>query len=725
MIQIYEKDTIKPEKNGVMTLFPERCKVQAALNGGWSLTMEHPLDDEERWKYIEEESIVSVPTFMGAGQLFRIDKIEKDDYGVSAIGYPIFYDSAKEVFLMDTRPADKNGQEALDLMLNGSKYSGKSDITAVSTAYFERRNMLDALNGTDSPTFLERWGGEVLYDNYTVIVNKQVGGQYGVEVRYGKNMSGLTYTVDMSNVMTRIVPVAYNGRMISGSTPWVDSSNINKYATVYIKEVKFEDVKLLSDLENADDAEENDIICKSQTELETALKNKCKEEYQNGADLPAVTLEVDMVQLSRTNEYSDVQMLEQVSLGDTVRCRHKKLDITTEARVIEMEWDCIKNTVSSVKLGDFTQTYFDKVSSAVDAINSVVNAQSKTVMAEKIKGVLNAINTQLRYQKNVAQNQDVRAILFEDTDTESSTYGAMCLGTQGFQIADKRTADGKDWDWATAFTAKGGYANTLILGILSDQLGKNYWNLDTGDFVSEKGSIGGWVINSECIYKNVQVGDKQYVARITSPIQNNPAGTYIISCQERTKENGVWGNWNPNFILFGDGHATFGKNLKFSKDGAVLVYDDNNNLKTSIDKTGIKHYEDKSGVPYHYRTYKEQIVIKQSSFSGGDDKYCYAGGSIYISKSDLNLTEMIPAKFISVASNVVDVVSDSTTRIRSLANLGVSAAVKSVDSGGVTIGYSVKCTFVHVSVKQGSSATTYNGTYYPPSSMKIEVNLTY
>lgn len=482
MIQIYEKNTVKPEENGVMTLFPKNCTLQAALNGAWTLTLEHSLDQKERWKYIEEESIVSVPTFMGKRQLFRIDKIEKNNYGVSAIGYPIFYDAAKEVFLLDTRPTDKNGQEALDLMLKGSKYSGKSDITAASTAYFERRNMLDAINGTDSPTFLERWGGEVLYDNYTVIINKRAGGEYGVEVRYGKNMSGLTYTVDMSNIMTRIVPVAYNGRMISGSSPWVDSSNINKYATVYIKEVKFEDVKLIDDLESTEDTEENIIICKNQTELETALKNKCKEEYQNGADLPVVSLEVDMVQLSKTDEYADVKMLEQVSLGDTVRCRHKKLDITTDARVVEIKWDCIKNTVSSVKLGDTTQTYFEKVSSAVDAINSIVNKQSKTVMAEKIKGVLNAINTQLRYQKNVAQKQDVRAILFEDTDKESSTYGAMCLGTQGFQIANTRTQDGRDWDWKTAFTAEGGYADTLILGILSDRTGKNFWNLNTGEF---------------------------------------------------------------------------------------------------------------------------------------------------------------------------------------------------------------------------------------------------
>lgn len=608
MIQIYEKNTVKPEENGVMTLFPKNCTLQAALNGAWTLTLEHSLDQKERWKYIEEESIVSVPTFMGKRQLFRIDKIEKNNYGVSAIGYPIFYDAAKEVFLLDTRPTDKNGQEALDLMLKGSKYSGKSDITAASTAYFERRNMLDAINGTDSPTFLERWGGEVLYDNYTVIINKRAGGEYGVEVRYGKNMSGLTYTVDMSNIMTRIVPVAYNGRMISGSSPWVDSSNINKYATVYIKEVKFEDVKLIDDLESTEDTEENIIICKNQTELETALKNKCKEEYQNGADLPVVSLEVDMVQLSKTDEYADVKMLEQVSLGDTVRCRHKKLDITTDARVVEIKWDCIKNTVSSVKLGDTTQTYFEKVSSAVDAINSIVNKQSKTVMAEKIKGVLNAINTQLRYQKNVAQKQDVRAILFEDTDKESSTYGAMCLGTQGFQIANTRTQDGRDWDWKTAFTAEGGYADTLILGILSDRTGKNFWNLNTEEFqlassvsVDGKGTL------------KTLAEDSLTQEQIFNLLTNKGAvkGIYKIGNELYI---------NMSYIKAGTMALGGSQNDK----GVLEIYDENDKLKAVMNKEGIQHYDAGETVPYHYRTEHCELHLKYRDFAGGGKEVCTA-----------------------------------------------------------------------------------------------------
>ena len=695
-----------------MTLFPKNCTLQAALNGAWTLTLEHSLDQKERWKYIEEESIVSVPTFMGKRQLFRIDKIEKNNYGVSAIGYPIFYDAAKEVFLLDTRPTDKNGQEALDLMLKGSKYSGKSDITAASTAYFERRNMLDAINGTDSPTFLERWGGEVLYDNYTVIINKRAGGEYGVEVRYGKNMSGLTYTVDMSNIMTRIVPVAYNGRMISGSSPWVDSSNINKYATVYIKEVKFEDVKLIDDLESTEDTEENIIICKNQTELETALKNKCKEEYQNGADLPVVSLEVDMVQLSKTDEYADVKMLEQVSLGDTVRCRHKKLDITTDARVVEIKWDCIKNTVSSVKLGDTTQTYFEKVSSAVDAINSIVNKQSKTVMAEKIIGVLNAINTQLRYQKNVAQKQDVRAILFEDTDKESSTYGAMCLGTQGFQIANTRTQDGRDWDWKTAFTAEGGYADTLILGILSDRTGKNFWNLNTGEFqlassvsVDGKGTL------------KTLAEDSLTQEQIFNLLTNKGAvkGIYKIGNELYI---------NMSYIKAGTMALGGSQNDK----GVLEIYDENDELKAVMNKEGIQHYDAGETVPYHYRTEHCELHLKYRDFAGGGKEVCTATVEFMFAETTLS-TEFLNywMKYGSSAMKITASIkkidspgAPSSSGIYALGTFGVGdIELYFDDTRTPCIKVNVECSYINYGFNNLSSR------YIAPNQLYLDVDIVY
>lgn len=492
MIQIYSKENTGYSKNGDTVLFPISCRLLAKLNSTWEMKLVHPIDAEGRWKHIEEEAVICAPTFMGERQLFRIDKVDKTDTEITATAYPVFFDSADDCFLMDTRPESKNGQQALGIMTTGTKYSGESDIATASTAYFVRRNLMDCINGKDEPTFIQRWGGEILYDNYKVIINKRAGGDYGVEVRYGKNMDGLNYSLDMSEVITRIIPVAYNGRMLSGSSPWVDSPNINKYTKKYIREMKFDNVRLREDMENAE--EDGLIICGTLDALRKELIKQCKEQYAAGVDIPRITIELNMVDLSRTEEYKEYSILEKVGLGDTVHCRHSILDITTDARVIELEWDCIRNIPSNMKLGEFEYDYFSALTSTMDSfsstldsfaptLNSVKNilGPGDTVMAEKVRGVLNAINTQLKYQKNIAQKQDVRAILFEDLDPASPTYGAMALGTQGFQISNKRTQDGRDWEWSTAFTAKGGYADVLIAGLLADKTGRSFWNLDTGE----------------------------------------------------------------------------------------------------------------------------------------------------------------------------------------------------------------------------------------------------
>ncbi|MCI9025217.1 MAG: hypothetical protein HFG92_12375 [Dorea sp.] len=474
MIQAYLAKNPDFNMNGDSVLIPTSCKLSVKLNGAWQLELSHPLDREERWRYLEEGGVIAAPTFQSGKQLFRINKICKMNTGITAIAYPIFFDSADDCLLMDVRTTMKTGQEALDIMTAGSRYSGESDIVSGSTAYFVRRNLMSAINGEEDPSFISRWGGEMLYDNYKVIINERVGGDYGVEVRYGKNLMGMEYQVDLSEVITRIVPVSYNGYTLEGDSPWVDSPNIGKYAKVYTKEVKFDDVKLLEDASGDEEA------FSTLEELRAELVHRCNVMYSNGADLPRVTVTVDMADLSKCEEYREYEDLEKVGLGDTVRCYNTKLDIMTEARVVELEWDCVRDIPGTVVLGEFKYDYFTELSTALTAVKKIMGPHN-TVVAERVQGVLNAINTQLRYQKNVAQRQDVRAILFEDLDRSSPNYGAMSIGTQGFQIADRRTADGRDWDWTTAFTAKGGYVDTLIGGILVDKTGRSFWNLDTGE----------------------------------------------------------------------------------------------------------------------------------------------------------------------------------------------------------------------------------------------------
>lgn len=479
MIQIYSANNTNYEKNGD-ALLPSSAYVHVILNGAWEAELTHPLDKEGRWKNIVEEAVVKMPSFNG-DQLFRIKAVEKQDSGVTATMEPIFYDAMNDCFLEDIRPNGDSGQAALTKMLSpNNKYSASSNITKTATAYYQYVNFLEALNGDLDQSFIKRWGGEILFDNYTVIVNSHVGGDYGAELRYGKNIpkNGMTFEVDNRDVVTRIYPKAYEGRTMSDNG-YVDSPLINNYPTVKAATITFENVKLSSDLQG--DPEDTDIVCDTQAELDQVLEEMCEAQFSAGLDKPKVTISVDMVLLQNTEQYKDVKNLEEVSLGDTVRIYNRHLGIMSEARVVELEYDAIRKKVSSVVIGDYEYNYFNDVSSATEIIKNVVNPDG-TLMAERVQGILNGVYTQLRLQSTAAQKVDGVAFKVEELDDESPLYGCMIWGTQGIQISTTRTADGKDWDWTTAITAKGIVANAIITGLLSDKTGNNYWDLDTGEF---------------------------------------------------------------------------------------------------------------------------------------------------------------------------------------------------------------------------------------------------
>nr|DAK73571.1 MAG TPA: tail protein [Caudoviricetes sp.] len=515
-------------RNGDMTLFPTEATVHAVLNGSWEAMIEHPLDSEERWKQITEETVVKMPSFNGE-QLFRIKQTEKADSGITACLEPIFYDAMDDCFLEDIRPTRVSAQTALNQMLAPNpKYRGTSNITRVTTAYYQMKNFLEALNGDDENSFVNRWGGEILFDNYHVIVDERIGGDYGVELRYGKNIcqDGLTEEIDIREVVTRIYPKAYNGYERSG-VKYVDSPLIHAYPIVKTAVMTFEDVKMKADA-SEEDEENGIVICKDQEELNEALAQKCQEQFEAGLDKPKVTITADMILLQNTEEYQEYQMLETVSLGDTVHCRHSRLGIITDARVIEIKYDSIRKKTISVVLGDFTAQYFDKVSSSVNRIDHAIRPNG-SVVAEQIEGIINAMKASLRFQNTVAQKQEVRAVLFEDLDPESELYGALSIGTKGLEIADQRTADGRDWEWTTALTAKGGYADvfkfgtilatlihggTLTLGGIDDEAGileildeegkETIGKWSSNGIVAERGTIGGFTTTANGLTSNLR-----------------------------------------------------------------------------------------------------------------------------------------------------------------------------------------------------------------------------
>ncbi|MDO4803379.1 MAG: phage tail spike protein [Lachnospiraceae bacterium] len=493
MIQVYDPGNTDYTKNGNMTLMPSVASVHAILGGMWEATLSHPLDTLGRWKHLTEEAVVKMPSFNG-NQLFRIRKAEKSDSGVYCLMDPIFYDCRDEVFFTDVRPENKNGQQALNILCTG-KYSGQSDILTSRTAYYIYKNLLEALVGDEDNSFVNRWGGEPIFDNYNIVINARAGSDYNVEIRYGKNIpkDGMTVSVDMSEIVTRIYPKAYNGYEMSNHG-YVDSPFIATYAKTYARTIQYDDVKMRED-EAEGDSEAGVTVCDTQAQLDAALLAKCYADYDAGIDRPLVTIEADLILLQNMEQYADIAKLETVSLGDTVHCYNSHLGYSTNARVMELTYDSIKKRVEAVTLGAYRQTYFDKLRkgiSGIDALaeraNSVLHGDG-TVMAERIKGFLNGAMTSLRAQYNIAEHMDYLAILFENLDPTSDLYGALAIGTQGFMISKQRNAAGTDWVWTTVGTAAGLVADTIVTGALSDASGYNSWDLDTGVLNMARGSI--------------------------------------------------------------------------------------------------------------------------------------------------------------------------------------------------------------------------------------------
>lgn len=463
MIQVYEKSNTNYENNGLI-IQPLSCVLDIELNGEWKLTAEVPYTEDTKTAVVPD-SVIMIDTPTAKKQRYRIYETEIDDTDmtVTATASPIFLDATGAAFLVDTRPTKKNGQQALDIMTAGTVYSGESDITDIKTAYYVRKNLVEAISSDDENSFLNVWGGEIVYNNEKIIINERAGGDYGVRAEFGHNLTGLQATEDFADIVTRIVPEAYNGYTLPGDTPWVDSPLIDNYAVPHTKVIQYQDIKLAED---AQEDEEDVTICDTLQELYDALEERTEAEFEAGIDKPAVNYKCDMVELSKYEEYKDFKDLVSIWIGDTVHCSNKNVGIKVDARCIKLSYDCIREEVTSVELGNFTDKFLSDIASTMSSVAQAITPGG-SVMAEQIAGIINAGKASLRAQKTVAEKQDVRAILFEDLDTSSPTYGAMCLGTAGFEIANERTADGKDWDWSTFGTANGFTADLITAGTLS------------------------------------------------------------------------------------------------------------------------------------------------------------------------------------------------------------------------------------------------------------------
>ena len=341
IITLYSKNETDFTHNGLMILQPIEAIVSEEINGDYSLKLTMPRGFSE----IENEQIIKVPT-PKTDQLFRVYNSDVDMLG-NPVFYArhIFYDLL-DYFLEDTRPTG-NGALAISKILAGTPFIGTSNIETVNTAYYQMMSPVKAILGADN-AFITVWGGELERDNFFVRMEKRIGADRSVSIRYRKNLTGLRLVTDLSSIATKIMPT---GLKADGQTllklpeKYVESPLIGNYVNVKTTRIHYSDVKI----------DENT----SESQALESLRNAAKQEFANGIDKPQVTATVEFVPLEDTEEYKDFSVLEKVYIGDTVQIFHENLKIELSTKVISYEFDALSKRYKKVILGNVNPKYGD------------------------------------------------------------------------------------------------------------------------------------------------------------------------------------------------------------------------------------------------------------------------------------------------------------------------------------------------------------------------------
>lgn len=229
MINVYSENTTNFNNNGLATLIPLTAEFSPDINGAWTLSLTHPYDAEGRHEYLVKNAILQADVGcireQSSKQLFRIYDVKRNLQSLSVIAFPIGMEATFDAPIEELKIPDEtgvstaSGVDAAAVLNNyvrthddNSKYTVSSNVSTQNCSQWENTNLIAALSGSDDNSFINKWGGEVLYNNYAITVKDRMGNATTkFPVEYGKNLTGMEHDLDMSTVITRAYPLSTDG----------------------------------------------------------------------------------------------------------------------------------------------------------------------------------------------------------------------------------------------------------------------------------------------------------------------------------------------------------------------------------------------------------------------------------------------------------------------------------------------------------------------------------
>lgn len=361
MIKLFKSTDKVFNSNGDKIIKASKAKVHKEDNGDFFLELECPLNFVDD---VVEDAILVVNLPQGE-QAFRVTNVSKTKSKITTKCWHVFYDS-KNYLIRDSYVVDKDcagAMEHLNLATEpASQFTTFSDITTVGSYRCVRKSLFEALE-----VVRERWGGHLVRDNFSIGLNKNIGADTGVVIRYRKNLKEISCEENWDDVVTKLLPVGKDGILLNELDPGrsVYLSSAQSYSVPYTKTVYFSQDSIDEEDFKDEDGNTDELAYKTalveDLELQGIkyLDENCKPKitYTLRADLENVT-----------------------DIGDTIEVVHEPLNIHLTAEVVAFDYDCILKKYTEITFGNFQKTLSSLLSDMDEKTNEIVTEQTNELM---------------------------------------------------------------------------------------------------------------------------------------------------------------------------------------------------------------------------------------------------------------------------------------------------------------------------------------------------------
>lgn len=447
MLRIFSPTDKTYTTNGDKVIQPLKATVTKEDNDAYYLDL---TCGTEYLPWIKSGNIIVADTPQGA-QPFRILNPEITHTKITCKCNHVFYDSANYL-IADSYVVDSTCNQALDHLNTAtepkSPFETVSDINTISSFRCVRKSLYEAIT-----TVLERWGGHLVRDGWTIGIRQSIGADNGVVVRYGKNLKSIEASYDWGDVCTKILPEGANGLLLNAldgkQSIYMESST--QYDIPYCKTVQFS---------QSDIKQENYKTADGKND-ETAYKRACLADLRQQAQK---YLEENCVPKAN---YKMAANLEKITdIGDTIEVIDERMGLDMMTHVISFEFDCIQQRYTSIEFGTFKQTLSGLMGTVQQTATDAAQAASSSI-ATTVKARLDESESKIN---NLVGGSyvlyDGEQILVVDSLPKESAHNVLRINSAGIGFS----SSGINGNFTSAWTIDGtlNMQNVNVINLVAD-----------------------------------------------------------------------------------------------------------------------------------------------------------------------------------------------------------------------------------------------------------------